>query len=113
MVLRGAETRTHTEKGLQWQIGQKSGKFRKLVATWRSQAGKIECMLTENDNPSDVREARNSLQNVMTEISGVYNDLDALLAETNEQGSKYEKFEEIESEHYSLIKRVSKIFLRD
>lgn len=52
----------------------------------------ITCVILESD----------SLQNVRTEISDTYNDLDALLSEVNEQGSMYEKFELSESEELKI-----------
>ncbi|KAJ8038832.1 hypothetical protein HOLleu_16372 [Holothuria leucospilota] len=43
----------------------------------------------------------------MFELASVYYDLDELLAQADQIGSKYDIFEKIESEHYALIKKVS------
>ena len=43
----GIQGRTLSEKGLEWQIEERSRRFRSAMTAWLSQAGKIEEMLVE------------------------------------------------------------------
>ena len=98
---------TLTEKGFQWQLGQREQKFRRLISKWRRQAVKIECLLCEGTAIDEVKANRDTLLTLMTEVSNCYDELDSLLGTINESGSRYSVFENIESEHSVLVKKVS------
>ncbi|KAJ8027919.1 hypothetical protein HOLleu_30014 [Holothuria leucospilota] len=99
--------RTLTEKGFQWQLEQKEQRFRSLVSKWRRHAAKIECLLSESASVGEVKADRDTLLVLMTEVSKAYDELDSLLGTVNKTGSRYSVFENIESEHCTLVKRVS------
>ena len=99
--------RNLTEKGLNYQIEMKQRKFRNLISTWRRKASNLECLLSERAEVDKIKSERDSAIQVMFEISNVYYELDELLIQIGQMGSKYEIFEDIEREHYLLIKRVS------
>ncbi|KAJ8026235.1 hypothetical protein HOLleu_34028 [Holothuria leucospilota] len=104
--------RTLTEKGQQYQIEQGEHKFRNLISTWRRRASEIECLLSEQGDISQVKGLRDTAMSVMAEITSVYFKLDQLLLNVGLMGSKYKAYEEVENEHYALMKRVSE-FIRE
>ncbi|PIK41762.1 hypothetical protein BSL78_21403 [Apostichopus japonicus] len=95
-----------TEKGFQYQLGQKEQRFRGIISKWRKHVLKIECLLSERSNLVDIKAERDVLLETMADLS-VYIEVDNLLSTVDQMGSKYSIFEAIEIEHCNLIKRVS------
>ncbi|XP_071836853.1 uncharacterized protein [Apostichopus japonicus] len=96
-----------TEKGFQYQLGQKEQRFRGIISKWRKHVLKIECLLSERSNLVDVKAERDVLLETMADLSNLYIEVDNLLSTVDQMGSKYSIFEAIEIEHCNLIKRVS------
>ncbi|XP_071855378.1 uncharacterized protein [Apostichopus japonicus] len=96
-----------TEKGFQYQLGQKEQRFRGIISKWRKHVLKIECLLSERSNLVDIKAERDVLLETMADLSNVYIEVDNLLSTVDQMGSKYSIFEAIEIEHCNLIKRVS------
>ncbi|PIK43228.1 hypothetical protein BSL78_19919 [Apostichopus japonicus] len=75
-----------TEKGFQYQLGQKEQRFRGIISKWRKHVLKIECLLSERSNVVDIKAERDVLLETMADLSNVYNEVDNLLSTVDQMG---------------------------
>ena len=102
----GTRERTLSEKGLEWQIEDRSRRFRSAITAWRRQAGKIEEMLVESSKIFVIREESKLLKDRMLEVTATYEQVQKLApCSGNQQDTS--KYESVDEEYHQLIKKIS------
>lgn len=104
---KGARERTFTEKGLAYQIEQRTACVKKLMSEWHHEAEKMSVVLSDSDDPNVITQNRDKLMNVMKVLRDEYGRLNSLLGADHERTSMDERYESIENEHHKLITSVS------
>ncbi|XP_050404672.1 uncharacterized protein LOC126820632 [Patella vulgata] len=96
-----------TQKGLEYQIQQKQNSFRRAVSKWRQQANTLGKLLSDSRDIPLIRKERDTLENVIGEISYILSELNELCEEGREVEAYYERYDNIEEDHCNLLKKVS------
>ena len=107
-VQTGKRVKTFTEKGLLWQITEKRKFLRSAVGTWCRHATKIETLWTDTSDTALLKKERDSLEVEMNIVSNAYEYLNELLP-VDIESQDYVKFENAQSDHYSLVRKISEV----
>ena len=106
-VRSSSRDRNYTDKGLSWQINQKQQQFHNAISGWRRKAGRVERLLSDSVETKDLKKERDALQCEMNTVESVYKQLDELLSHADKKGTKYDRYESIETENHGILKRIS------
>ena len=87
----GNRARSLSEKGLEWQIEERSQRFRSAMTAWRHQASNVEEILVETSEISVIREESKLLKERMFEVTATYEQVQELIPPSGNQQdtSKY------------------------
>lgn len=111
-IERPVRERTYTERGLAYQIEQRSYSTKQLISRWHSDAEKLSVVLSDSSDPNAITPLRDQLIRVMNELRQEYGTLKSLLGTESREAPIHKKYEDIEQEHHRLITTVSEV-LRD
>ncbi|MEW8545262.1 MAG: DUF1759 domain-containing protein [Candidatus Thiodiazotropha sp.] len=109
-------TRKYTEKGLEWQLEQRTRSIRSLVTKWNASAGRLSILLTkcstERNFDTNILDERDILVSIMTKLreeGEQYTNLSCTdEAHQNLESLKItQNLDKIESEHQNMIKAVT------
>ena len=92
-----------TNKGLEYQIYTKRNNFKSAVNAWRRNAFKTERLLIDGD----VIALRDQMRVLEDDIGKVMSAYEALTALCDVHSDDHGKFENIQSEHHTLLKKLS------
>ena len=98
----GTRARSLSEKGLEWQIEERSRRFKSATTAWRRQAGNVEETLVETSEISIIREESKLLKERMLEVTATYEQVQEL---TPPSGNQQEA--SVDVENHQLIKKIS------
>ena len=102
----GTRARSLSEKGLEWQIEERSRRFKSAMTAWRRQAGNVEETLVETSEISIIREESKLLKERMLEVTATYEQVQELTPPSgNQQDTR--KYESVDEENHQLIKKIS------
>ena len=113
-------TRKYTEKGLEWQLEQRTRSIRSLITKWNASAEKLSILLSNCHTESEP----DSIRNVLDERD----NLVSIMAKLREDGEQYtdlirtdesyqnleslkitQSLDKIESEHHDMIRAVTEV----
>jgi len=94
--------RTHTEKGYSYRIDRLRCHHRAAKSSWRKQASKLEGLLTDCEDPNQLRAERDQLNTAMKMIESTFSELQ--LEGAHEEWMQ--KMEDIEDRHLELMKQI-------
>ena len=113
-------TRKYTEKGLEWQLEQRTRSIRSLITKWNASAERLSILLSNCHTESEP----DSIRNVLDERD----NLVSIMAKLREDGEQYtdlirtdesyqnleslkitQSLDKIESEHHDMIKAVTEV----
>ena len=96
--------RTFTEKGLVWHRDRAVSHLRASISSWRRNATKLETLLSDSVDAASIIVARDEITTSMGSLGKSLEDL-LLLGDVTEW---HTRLDQIEEDHHSLMKRVSK-----
>ena len=99
----------YTDKGITYQIDQRTKWVRRLISQWHSDADKLNVQLSDTSDSSAITGARDQVMKVMSDLRQEYNLLKFLLGEDNDNAPIHAKYEHIECEHCKLMSNVTEV----
>ena len=102
----GTRAKTLSEKGLEWQIEERSRRFKSAITAWRRQAVNVEETLVETSEISIIREESKLLKESMFEVTATYEQVQELTPPSGNQQNT-SKYESVDEENHQLIKKIS------
>ena len=109
---RPVRERTPTERGLQYQIEQRSHSIRRSVTSWHSSADKLNVALSDSDDPKVITPLRDQLIAIMGDIRKEYSVLKSLLGSENEDAPMHKSYQDLEKQHHKIMSSVSEVLLQ-
>ena len=102
----GTRARTLSEKGIEWQIEERSQRFKSAITAWRRQAVNVEETLVETSEISIIREESKLLKESMFEVTATYEQVQELTPPSGNQQNT-SKYESVDEENHQFIKKIS------
>ncbi|RLF66451.1 MAG: hypothetical protein DRN30_02085 [Thermoplasmata archaeon] len=96
-----------TERGRGLQLAQLNRRFRATISGWRRYAGIIEKRISDTEDIQILKKDLDTLGECMEDLDTVYQSIADLSYDSVPDDQIEQKYEIMEAEHHSLIKRVS------